>query len=187
MVSTSKPYMENIANQDLSQLAAEVKADPRAFGRLYDLLVQPVYRYLYRRTGSTSDAEDLTSQTFTTAFEALQRYRHRDGVHFAAWVFTIARHKLADHYRRSKRWPPPEPQIEPSVSPDTLGRLVRDEELEGLQALIRELSEEERDLIYLRYVAELTYADMAEVLGKKEDAVKKSVYRLLARLKSRME
>lgn len=187
MVLASNSHMEEQANQDLAQLAAEVKADPRAFGRLYDLLVQPVYRYLYRRTGSISDAEDLTSQTFTTAFESLQRYRHRDGVHFAAWVFTIARHKLADHYRRGKRWPPLEPQIEPSVDPNTLGRLVQDEELEHLQDLIRELDEEERDLIYLRYVAELTYADMAELLGRKEDAVKKSVYRLLARLKSRME
>lgn len=187
MVSPTDLHMENKANQDLTQLAAEVKADPCAFGRLYDLLVQPVYRYLYRRTGSTSDAEDLTSQTFVTAFESLQRYHHRDGVHFAAWVFTIARHKLADHYRRSKRWPPLELNIEPAINPNTLGRLVQDEELGRLQDLIRELDEKERDLIYLRYVAELTYADMAEVLGRKEDAVKKSVYRLLARLKSRME
>jgi RNA polymerase sigma factor (sigma-70 family) len=56
-----------------------------------------------------------------------------------------------------------------------------------LRSLIRELTDGEQDLIRLRFVADLSFAEMADLLGKREDAVKKSVYRLLARLKGQME
>jgi RNA polymerase sigma-70 factor (ECF subfamily) len=69
---------------------------------------------------------------------------------------------------------------------DALGQVIQDEETSRLQALICDLSDEEQDLLRLRYVADLSFAEMASVLGKREDAVKKSVYRLLARMKSRL-
>jgi RNA polymerase sigma-70 factor (ECF subfamily) len=65
--------------------------------------------------------------------------------------------------------------------------MVRDEELRSLQGLIVNLKEKEQDLIYLRYVAGLSYAEIGEILNKNTGAVKKSIYRLLARLKSQME
>jgi RNA polymerase sigma-70 factor (ECF subfamily) len=74
-----------------------------------------------------------------------------------------------------------------AAGPDALRLVIQEEEAHHLQSLIRELKEAEQDLIRLRYVADLSFAEMADVLGKREDAVKKSVYRLLARLKSQME
>jgi RNA polymerase sigma-70 factor (ECF subfamily) len=65
--------------------------------------------------------------------------------------------------------------------------LIQNEELIQLRSTIKNLSAEEQDLIRLRYVADLSFAEMADLLGKREDAVKKSVYRLQARLKSQME
>ena len=70
---------------------------------------------------------------------------------------------------------------------DALGSVIQDEELGRLQFLIKKLDNDERELIRLRYVAELSFAEMADLLGKREDAVKKSVYRLLERLKGQME
>jgi RNA polymerase sigma-70 factor (ECF subfamily) len=70
---------------------------------------------------------------------------------------------------------------------DALGTLIRAEELSRIRSIIKNLNEEEQDLIRLRYVADLSFAEIADLLGKREDAVKKSVYRLLARLKSQME
>lgn len=64
-------------SEDISALAMKAKTDPVAFGRLYDHYVQPVYRYLYSRVESVHEAEDLTSQTFITAYEALSKYRER--------------------------------------------------------------------------------------------------------------
>ncbi len=70
---------------------------------------------------------------------------------------------------------------------DALGSVIQDEELGRLRFLIKKLNDDERELIRLRYVAELSFAEMADLLGKREDAVKKSVYRLLERLKGQME
>ena len=70
---------------------------------------------------------------------------------------------------------------------DALNYFIQNEELRCLNSLIQNLNNDEQDLIHLRYVAELSFAEMGELLGKREDAVKKSVYRLLARLRSQME
>ncbi len=171
--------------EDISVLVEDAKDDPAAFGRLYDRYVQPVYRYLYSRVGTTHDAEDLTSQTFLSALEHLPRYQERG--QFAAWLFRIARSKMLDHFRRN-RYDAELGAAEGFVDEgDALVRVVRGEEINCLKTLIGKLNPEERDLIRLRYVAELSFAEMADLLGKREEAVKHALYRLLARLKSQME
>ena len=70
---------------------------------------------------------------------------------------------------------------------DALGAVIQDEELSRLRSIINELDEGEKELIRLRYVADLSFIEIADLLGRREDAVKKSLYRLLARLKSQME
>jgi RNA polymerase sigma-70 factor (ECF subfamily) len=176
----SKTHPDN-----LSALAIEAKTNPAAFGLLYDHYVQPVYRYLYSRVGSLHDAEDLTSQTFIAAYEALPRYRERG--HFAAWLFRIARSKLMDHFRGSRFEVELDAMEKPVVEGDELNQFILDEELSHLKSIINTLDDKEQDLIRLRYVAELSYVEIADLLGKREEAVRKSVYRLLARLKSQME
>ena len=173
-----------LADEIPSLIAAAVK-DPAAFGKLYDHYVRPIYRYAYSRMGSAHEAEDITSQTFMAAYESLPRYRERG--HFSSWLFRIARSKMMDHFRRSRREVGLQAAERLAAGEDTLGSFIREEELGRLHALIRESSEEEQDLIRLRYVADLSFAEIAELLGKREDAVKKSLYRLLARLKSQME
>ncbi len=171
--------------EDISALVEDARDDPAAFGRLYDHYVQPIYRYLYSRVGITHDAEDLTSQTFSAALEHLPRYRERG--QFAAWLFRIARSKMLDHFRRH-RYDTELGAVEGFVDEgDTLVQVVHNEEIDYLKSLIGNLNPEEQDLIRLRYVAELSFAEMADLLGKREEAVKHALYRLLARLKSQME
>ena len=176
----SKTLSEKIAT-----FAIKAKTDPVAFSRLYDHYVQPVYRYIYSLVGSTHEAEDITSQTFMAAYEALGRYRERG--QFSAWLFQIARSKMNDHFRRSRREVGLEAAGEILEREDALGALIRAEELSRIRFLVNHLNEEEQELIRLRYVADLSFGEMAELLGAREDAVKKSVYRLLARLKGQME
>ncbi len=166
-------------------LALEAKTDASAFGRLYDLYVQPVYRYLLSRVGSIHEAEDLTSQTFIAAYEALPKYRER-GL-FAAWLFRIARSKMNDQFRKSKHEVPIELAEAYGDREDALGRVILDDEIHRLRVLISSLDASDQELIRLRYVADLSFAEIAELLGKREDAVKKSLYRLLAQLKGKME
>lgn len=185
MCTTETEMQSRTLSESISSLALEAKSDPIAFGRLYDYYVQPVYRYLLSRVGSVHVAEDLTSQTFIAAYEALQKYRERG--HFAAWLFQIARSKMNDHFRRSRREVELEAAEKLVERGDALGQVIQDEELGRLRSLIGKLDPHEQELIRLRYVAELSFAEMAELLRKREGAVKKSLYRLQMRLKDQME
>lgn len=186
MIELSKPRVKlRMVTEDLTALTAAAKNDPVAFGRLYDYYLQPVYRYIRSRVGTDQEAEDLTSQTFIAAFEGLHSYRERN--YFSAWLFRIARNKLSDHFRRSRVELPLDAAEHLGESVDALGRVSRRDDARRLATLIQNLDDGDRELIRLRYVAELSFAEMAEVLGKREDAVKKSLYRLLATLKGQME
>jgi len=176
--------MQTTTQDDIPALITAALENPSAFGRLYDRL-QPIYRYVYSRVGSAHEAEDITSQTFMAAYESLARYRERG--QFSAWLFRIARSKLNDHFRRSRREVRLEAAGEILEREDALGTLIRAEELSQIRSIIKDLDEDEQELIRLRYVADLSFVEIAELLGRREDAVKKSVYRLLARLKSQME
>jgi len=177
--------IQAMTQDDIPALVDAARKDPAAFGHLYDRYVQPIYRYIFSRVGTTHIAEDITSQTFMTAYESLGKYRERG--QFSAWLFRIARSKMNDHFRRSRREVELEAAGELLEKEDALGALIRAEELSRIRFLIKRLNDEEQELIRLRYVADLSFAEMAELLGRREDAVKKSLYRLLARLKSQME
>lgn len=178
--------MQNTLQTDnIPSLVEAAKEDSAAFGQLYRHYVQPIYRYLYSQVGSVHDAEDLASQTFMTAYESLRRYRERG--FFSAWLFRIARSKLMDHFRRNRREVRLEAAENVAVMQDTLGQVIQDEDVSEIQFLICELTDDEQDLLRLRYVADLTFAEIADLLGKREDTIKKSIYRLLARLKSQLE
>lgn len=182
-------YMEEktrySTKDDLTTLIASAQDDPVAFGRLYDRYVQPIYRYLYSRLGDAAAAEDVTSQTFIAAYESLHKYHERG--QFSAWLFRIAQSKMNGYFRRNRREVRLEAAGELFEREDALGTLIRAEELSQVRFLIKKLNPEEQDILRLRYVAELSFSEMAELLGKREDAVKKSVYRLLERLKGQME
>jgi RNA polymerase sigma-70 factor (ECF subfamily) len=163
---------------------AESKNDPAAFSALYDQYVQPVYRYFYYRTGSAPEAEDLTSQTFLSALEALPRYQHRGN--FAAWLFRIARGKVIDYVRRQQKQLPLQ-ETYPAELPDLLAQVVYADEIAHLAALIHRLDEDEQELIRLRYTAGLPFAQIAVILDSNENTIKKSLYRVMARLQSQLE
>ncbi len=161
--------------------------NPAAFGELYRKYLTPVYRYLYLRVGgSAADAEDLTSQVFLDALEGLPHYRHQG--HFAAWLFSIARRKAADHYRRPGADLLQEDDASPaSTESDLLAQIIHQEELQDLARLIGSLSEEERELLRLRFAARLGFDEIALLLNRKTSAVKMSLYRLLERMETRLE
>ncbi len=177
----TKAQWRKMEQDDLTQVLA-AQQDPAEFAALYDCYVQPVYRYLYSRVDNAADAEDLTAQTFLAALEALPRYRHRG--YLSAWLFTIARSKVMDFFRRCPVLPLDE---HPADQPDLLAQASRSDEIQRLVGLIRTLEAGDRELIRLRFVADLSFAEMAALLKKKEDTVKKSLYRLLARLQSQLE
>jgi RNA polymerase sigma-70 factor, ECF subfamily len=177
----TKTDLETATEEDLVRAAQQ---DPLAFEALYLHFVKQVYRYLYSRMGSQPDAEDATAQTFLSALEGFDRYRH-DG-HFAAWLFAIARRKAADYFRLAGR-STFLPDDLPAPEPDLLQQADQNERLRNLMRVIRNLTEEEQELIRLRYAARLGFAEIARLMERNEDALKKSLYRLLDRLQSQLE
>ena len=171
--------------QKVSQIIAAARQDPRVFGDLYLLYAQPIFRYLYSRIGNTPEAEDVTTQTFMAAFESFPKYRH-DG-HFASWLFSIARNKAMDHFRRQRMEVTLDEAERIPADANLIQQVLETERIAALTKLICALSENEQELIRLRYVAELTFAEIGHLLDKKEDTVKKTLYRLLARLKVQLE
>ena len=152
---------------------------------IYDRWLVPVYHYFYFRVGNSKDAEDLTSQVFLKVCEVLPKYQEHG--QFPAWLFTIASHKVADFYRTGWREVPLEAIDSLEGQHDLLSQAVSSDEIRRLQHLILSLPEDDQELIRLRFVAELGYGEIGIVLNRKEDTVRKSISRLLARLQNQLE
>jgi RNA polymerase sigma-70 factor (ECF subfamily) len=183
IIQTSLP--EDLQKPDEASLIAAAKKDPREFGQIYNLYVQPIFRYLYSRIGSLPEAEDATAQTFLAALEALDRYQHKG--HLAAWLFAIARRKATDHFRAQRQQVPLEYAENVPSETDLLKQVIQTEQITALAKLIAALPEEEHELVRLRYIAGLSFSEIGRLLNRTEAAVKKLLYRLLARLQSQLE
>jgi RNA polymerase sigma-70 factor (ECF subfamily) len=166
--------------------------DGWAFGRLWETLAPVVAAYL--RARGVRDADDATSEVFLAAFRGIARFEG-DGPAFRAWLFTIAHHKGVDAHRRSARG---EVLVgdhgldgeaahsvrtrrrAPSAEDEAIVRLGTDDALRRLAVL----TEDQRGVLLLRVMAELSLAETAEVLGKPVGAVKALQHRALARLRA---
>lgn len=158
--------------------------DPAAFKPLYQAWVTRVYRYIYSMTRNHADAEDLTSQTFLTAMQALPQLR--DPEKFVSWLFTIARRKVTDHFRRNSRMMCLDLFEECNSLAGSDEKLASDQRL-LLSKLTRNLSAAEIDLLRLRFAAEMSFREMAETLAMNESTVKRNYYRLLDHLYAQFE
>jgi len=170
---------------DELRIIKAARQDPKAFGELYMLYVEQIFRYLYSRVGNVPEAEDATAQTFLVAFESFDKFR-QDG-HFASWLFTIARNKAMDHFRQRKNISSIDEAADIPVDNDPLYGVIQSEQTAALSTLIQALREEDRELLRLRFLATMSFPEIAHFLHRNEDAVKKAIYRLLARLHSQLE
>jgi RNA polymerase sigma-70 factor (ECF subfamily) len=184
-MSISLKRMHRPEEKQVSQIIAAARRDPQKFGELYSLYAQPVYRYLFSRIGSVTEAEDVTAQTFLAALEYFSKYRH-DG-YFASWLFSIARNKAMDYFRRRRDDAPLDEIERVVVDSNLLQQVINTERVIALTKLIHKLSFDEQELIRLRYVADLRFAEIGQLLNQKEGTVKKTLYRLLARLRDQLE
>ena len=178
---------ENPRRMDVDSLTVQraLEGDQSALAYVYDSYAKPIFRYHYSRVENAADAEDLTSQTFMAVIESLPRYQHRNN--FTAWIFQIARNKTMDYFRRDHRHGEVDETIPDPAQVDALEAVVWDEYRAQLKSLLHLLDDEERELIRLRYTAELSFVEIASLLGRREDAVRKSIRRILDRLSIQME
>jgi RNA polymerase sigma-70 factor, ECF subfamily len=171
---------------DENELVRQAQKDMAQFVVLCDRCVQRVYRFLLARTANIAEAEDLTSQTFLTAMEKLPSYRSNG--HFMAWLLTIARNKQVDHFRKYQRRVVVELDENFAEShQDLINDLIQKERHYALTKILARLPEEDSELLNLRLGAQMSFAEMGDYLHQNGENVKKAYYRLLGRLKARVE
>ncbi len=143
-----------------------------AAGQLYERHHASIFRYLAYRTGDTSAAEDLTADVFLKMVQALPGYRITAAT-FRGWLFQIARNLAIDHFRR-KRNRPENPLHEAVPAREEHPEDAAERRLSGerLQQAVAQLSDEQRDVVLLRFVEGMAISEVAATLHKSEDAVK---------------
>ncbi|MEU6380151.1 ECF subfamily RNA polymerase sigma factor, BldN family [Streptomyces sp. NPDC046909] len=167
---------------DLVERAQAGEAD--AFGRLYDQYSDTVYRYIYYRVGGKATAEDLTSETFLRALRRIGTFTWQ-GRDFGAWLVTIARNLVADHFKSSRF------RLEVTtgemLDANEVERSPEDSVLESLSnaallEAVRRLNPQQQECVTLRFLQGLSVAETARVMGKNEGAIKTLQYRAVRTL-----
>lgn len=173
-----------------ASLVDKARHDPEAFEELYRGYVDRIYRYLYSHVREAVEAEDLTAQVFYAAWEGLDKYQERGG--FCAWLFSIARNKAKDYYRQRRAhlsWEQVSEidQHQRDGSWDPQSGVEKNDDLDRLARLLEHLEPEQMELIRLRFAADLSYREIAGLLGRSEASIKMAIHRLLRQLKEKWE
>jgi RNA polymerase sigma-70 factor, ECF subfamily len=164
-----------------------VAGDSEAFGRLYDMHVDRIYRHIRYRVNSTADAEDLTQQVFIKAWQAIGRYKKTRSP-FLAWLMTISHNAVIDFYRSSKQEVPLEfdmPAGQPQTDPAQAAEAAASEE--AVRKAIQNLRGDQQQVLLMRFIEDFSYKEIADALGKSEGAIRVILHRGLGKLKNIME
>jgi RNA polymerase sigma-70 factor, ECF subfamily len=170
-----------VPSSDEQLLVSASQGDLDAFGSLYERYVERIYNYIYYRTGSTYDSEDLTERVFMRAMRHIGNYHDR-GLPFSAWLYRIAHNLVANWHRdnnRRKEIPLDEGVISYRHGEHPETELLRLEERERLLRAIRSLPAERQQLLILKFVEHLSNAEIGQIMGRTEGAVKSLYHRTL--------
>lgn len=136
MQETLSIHIQDLAKEAEIELVASARENPLAFRRLYEQHARQIYRYLYSTTGSIADAEDLTSQVFLQAMEDLGKFRNQGD--FRTWLFTIARSRAIDHFRKRKTEIPLDETNLHAHEADPLSEVIRRNQVDLMRSNIND-------------------------------------------------
>ncbi len=179
------PEQEYLESEVLMRAA---QGDKDAFGELYQRYTERIFNYVYYRTGNMHDAEDLTARVFQRAMNHIHHYTDR-GVPFSAWLYRIAHNLVANWHRdRSRRQEIPleDLPVLPARGDHPETALVHTEEQEALLRLIRKLPPDRQHLLILKFVENLSNAEIGQIMGRSEGAVKSLYHRTLLALRDQL-
>lgn len=160
------------------------KGDLSAFGELYDAYVQKIYNFVFYKTMHKETAEDLTSLVFTKALNGIAGFKEGS---VSAWLYRIARNTVTDHYRTAKQtvdiadvW-----DLDNGQELDTEYDIKQ--QLAEVKEYLQTLKPEQRDIVIMRVWQGMSYAEIAETLGKTEGACKVAFMRTIRAMKKELQ
>lgn len=184
----SEPGDDGIAGEVLDEVVVAARAGaPWAFERLYTRFAPAVAGYL--RMHGAADAEGLTNEVMLGVFRGLASFEG-DSAAFRSWLFTIAHRRAIDDRRRVSVRPQTDQLFEERherPGGDVEEEAVSDLEHDRVHALLEHLTAEQRDVVLLRVLGDLSVEETAQVLGKRPGAVKMLQRRGLAALRQVLE
>ncbi|MBN1778678.1 MAG: sigma-70 family RNA polymerase sigma factor [Candidatus Buchananbacteria bacterium] len=155
------------------------------FGQLYDLYIKKIYNFIYYKTHHQQTAEDLTSQTFLKALSKINQFDINKG-YFSTWLYQIARNTVIDHYRTSH----PEIDIQDVWDLASDSDIAKDTEiktqLKEVEKYLNQLDSAQREIIILRVWEQMSYKEIAEIVGKSEASCKMMFLRSLEKLRNHL-
>ena len=160
------------------------KGEKECFGQLYDHYISPIYRFVLVKVNGRAEAEDLTHEVFLSAWQNLRGYKHQ-GHPFSSWLYQIARNKVIDHYRTKKNHASFDNLDEDilkiaGVAEERMDTVL---DLEKVLEAIARLSQEQQDVVIMKFVEDLSNDEIAQALKKSEGAVRLLQHRAINNLK----
>lgn len=156
--------------------------DEDALQSIYEQHAAGIFRYLYYRVGNHETAEDLRAEVFLKMLEGIEGFEYK-GWSISAWLYRIAHDRLVDHLRRSQRRqhaPLNECLADPAAGPEYLSLQRFDHE--ALHAALKQLTDDQAEIITLRFIAGQSIKEVARITGRSEGSIKALQHRALQSL-----
>lgn len=164
--------------------------DPDAFGQLYTLYFTPVFRYIYARVSNKDDANDLAQVVFLKAYQSITRF-HDQNKPPLAYFFTISRNSVIDYWRKKKDIPFSDIENTIIGLPDTAQSPHDAAEKKSMAQTIHQtllqLTDEQQEVIVMRFINEMSNKEIAELLGKTEEAIRQLQCRAIKSLRQKLK
>lgn len=185
MIDWLKSRFVQTVGDDKKLIKQSKKGNREAFGNLYLKYLPGIYRYFYFRVGQNREvAEDLAEEVFFKAWEAWSSYQEK-GLRFSAWLYRIAHNLLVDSYRSGKVTVKLDETF--SVEDTNLERIVVEEERTVLFRAMQSLSDDQKQVILLKFVEGFENSEISQITGKREDAIRALQHRALEKLREILE
>jgi RNA polymerase sigma-70 factor (ECF subfamily) len=174
--TNSNPEVESLVDRAIS-------GDTEAFGRIFDIYADNIYRHIYYRIGNIEDAKDLVQDVFVKAWQAIPKYK-RTSTPFLGWIYTISHNRIIDYYRTKKNYV----YLDTEIATENVG--VSPEKSVELQftrrdvrKAILQLPEDQQQVIILCFIDGLEYSEVAALTNKTEGNIRVIVHRALKRMR----
>lgn len=183
MVNTAGITKEEVSPPNEISLIEKAKTNPEAFSVLYNKYYEQIFRFCYQRCDEKEDAYDLTSQVFLKALTNLKKYKHQ-GFPFSSWLYRIAKSEVYQFLKDHKK------QRAINIDSEKIKDMIREiesgseeDKIPLLIQAIAELSDDDLNIIEMRYFESMSFKTIGEVLDITENNAKVRVYRILDKLK----